>query len=241
MKPLIAIPSPRDLPEVKTVIDSLPADKLWLKYFRPEIDAYKIMQEEFLAKDYTHLVLIPDDLLVSSRHFQYLMQDAEDFPRDIVTGFCNVDTTDFKDFANVTVEEVHALRGNRKYRWFHLDLIWEEVKGVKQIDPLKYAAYPEYMIDVKFAGFAMFSIPRYMLEEIPFRNDSLSGYSLDGCCLDVMFCWDVIQKGYRILCDLRLKENHLKISDYRYDKFMAGVLPPYTFFDYQTETRMIPS
>lgn len=233
MKPLIVIPSPRDIPKVKVVIDQLPADKLWLKYYTPEISAYKLIQQEFVKrKEYTHLIIIPDDLLVSPEHFDLLLKDIEQYPEDVICGYCNVDQTNFRHYANVSIDEASPIRANRLYKWFHLDLIHKEVEGIKAIDPEKYKDWPEYMIDVKFAGFPMMAIPRVILHQIPFRNDSTTGYDSDGCCVDVMFCSDVIKAGHRILVDTRLRENHLKISDYRYEHFMAGVLPPYYFYDH---------
>jgi hypothetical protein len=46
-----------------------------------------------------------------------------------------------------------------------------------------------------------------------------------------MFCYDVWQKNRRVICDLRLREQHLKISDNSYKHFKAGIAQPYFYYD----------
>jgi hypothetical protein len=216
MKALICIPSPREIPEVKAVIDRLPDDKLWLKYYTPEILAYNIIYEQFMDSDYTHIVLIPDDLVVSLRDYEILKEDMAKYPENVVCGYCNVDTTTFKECANITFDRVRSLREGRSYNWVML----------RDIEPR------QDIVSVGFAGFPMFAIPKVVFNRgIKFRNDSFNGQDWSGCCVDVMFCADVKDKGIDILCDLRLHENHLKISDAAFTNFKAGIEQPYFYYE----------
>ncbi len=200
---------------MEKVIVNLPDDKLWCKYYKPEILAYNIIQEQFLDSDYTHIVIIPDDLLVNREDYEILKQDMEKYPEDVVSGYCNVDTTQFKDYANITYDVVSPLRANRVYNWV----------------PLQDADVRNDTISVGYAGFGMFAVPKSIFElGIRFRNDSFNGQNWDGCCVDVMFCYDVIQKGHKVLCDLRLRSQHLKISDNRFQHFRAGLDPPRFYY-----------
>ena len=67
---------------------------------------------------------------------------------------------------------------------------------------------------------------------IPFRNDG-------ACCIDVMFCHDINEAGYQILCDSRLRLNHLKINDNQYDNFRAGLAPREHYYDYKLTEQII--
>lgn len=209
MKPLIALPSPRDLPIVLEALDKITEyDKLWVKY-SPEHITYPIIREQFLKNKnkYTHLVICPDDLLIDDKNkLELLLQDYESFPFEdpdkiIMSGYCNVDTSDNSKYANITTTEVSNARHGRVYQWLTLQQL-ESKTG------------EHYLIEVKFAGFPLMVIPRSAIEQIPFRNDSSTGqFDALGCCVDIMFCNDAISKGYKIFVDTRVRLQHLKYSD----------------------------
>lgn len=231
IRPLIAIPSPRDIDRVKNAIDLIHADKLWIKYYKPEIDAYVIMQREFLASEYTHLVIIPDDLVVGLEVWNKFMTDIEFFPNDIISGYCNLDRTFNSGFTNISPKLVQRHRTGRTYTWFSMGGLWQEAADYRAEHPELHKDLPEYMIDVPFAGFPLFAIPREIVRKIRFTNDSPSGYDPLGCCVDVTFCYDAIKAGYRILCDIRLRTEHLKIDDNQVEHFKAGLVQPYYKYD----------
>lgn len=232
INPLIAVPSPRDIFQVKQAIDRIPADKLWIKYYTPEILAYDIMREEFLKhEEYTHLVILPDDLLVTLETWEDFIHDVEQYPRDIISGYCNLDRTFNSGYTNISPKLVHHRREGRVYTWFSMAGIKEEAKHYRIEHADKHIELPDYMIDVPFAGFPLFAVPRIAIDEIIFRNDSLNGRDPLGCCVDVTFCWDAIRLGYRILVDIRLRTDHLKINDGAVERFFAGVKEPYFEFD----------
>jgi hypothetical protein len=206
--PLIALPSPRDLPLVAEAMSKITKyDKLWVKY-SPEYITYPIIRDEFLKPEnknkYTHLVICPDDLLIDDpKKLDFLLEDSQmlgEEDKTIMSGYCNVDTTDNAIYANVTAYDVSSTRHGRIYQWFTL----------KQLEEIK----SDFLIPVKFSGFALMVIPRSAIEQIPFRNDSSTGvFDALGCCVDVMFCNDAISKGYKIYVDSRVRLQHLKQND----------------------------
>lgn len=214
MEPLITIPSPRDIPIVKEALDKITEyDKLWIKY-SPEHITYPIIRGEILKNPrYTHLVICPDDLLIDDKNkLETLFKDYEAFENPdkiILSGYCNVDTSENSKYANVTQYHVSNERAGREYRWFTLQQLEENSK------------YGNFLIEVQFSGFALMVIPRQAIEEIRFRNDSWTGnFDSNGCCIDIMFCNDVIQRGYKIYVDSRVRLQHLKHSDQNTSKLL---------------------
>lgn len=203
MKPLVFIPSPRDIPEFLEAVDKIKLDKYWVKYTRPEVYAYIHAQSFFLNnREYTHLVILPDDLLVTPSDLEKLLHHAKTVK--IVSGFCNIDTTDLKDYANICVKEVHAKRDKRQYTWMTFDEFTKYSDKYKEKNGL---------VKVQFSGFPLMVLERSVLEKVWFRNDSRCGLESNGCCLDVTFCYDAIQTGFDIYVDPLIRLTHMKIAD----------------------------
>jgi hypothetical protein len=251
INPLIAIPSPRTIPEVVQALGQVNKDYdlLWLKHM-PEYMAYQTMQTLFINhrdKNYSHLVICPDDLLIEKDKLQILLDDyhtcLDPKERDItiMSGYCNVDHGAFKYFANISLDNVSPNRNGRTYNWLTL----EDMRFRKQIfdnHPNTNNHKKKYLLKVKFAGFPLFVIPRKIVEQIPFRNDSPTGeFDSCGCCVDVMFCYDALQKGYQIYVDSRVGLDHLKISDQETSKSLKD-LPlkqPNYYYEYAEEKKIM--
>jgi hypothetical protein len=206
LNPLIALPSPSDFPTIKEALDKITEyDKLWVKY-SPEHITYPIIRTEFLNHpEYTHLVICPDDLLIDDKNkLEMLLQDSQTLgDKAIVSGYCNVDTSENSKYANVTQFTVPTKRQERiSYKWYTLEDLRQ--KSLQE-NPL---------IKVAFTGFPLIVIPRSAMEQIAFRNDSFTGqFDGNGCCVDVMFCNDAIEKGFEIYVDTRVRLQHLKFND----------------------------
>ena len=85
---LIAIPSPRDLPQFAEAVNKIPADKLFCKYMH-EQQAYDTIRENFLTsanEQYTHLAILPDDLIVTPYHWQQLVEDLHEYDFPVLCG-----------------------------------------------------------------------------------------------------------------------------------------------------------
>lgn len=114
MNPLLFIPSPRDIPAVKRWWHTLPYDRLIAKY-KPQNTAYIEAKKFFLKnKQYTHLVILADDLEVQPHHLTTLLADSENHPT--VSGYCNLaesnpDTYDLQPHADLTQDRPHTSHG----------------------------------------------------------------------------------------------------------------------------------
>lgn len=226
MNPLLCIPSPRDIPRFLARMDTITKyDKLWVKYFFPEIVAYHNIRREFLQhKEYTHLVIIPDDLLITQEKLDLLLDDFNHITGSedtVISGYCNVDTTRFKDCSNVCLSQVSVNRSQRIYSWITLQDFQDWRKEADYNKPLENLMY------VGFAGFTCMVIPRKIIEHREFRNDSASGHDSDGCCVDTMFCSHILEENYKILVDIRCDFHHMKIADNNYEYFYANVRKPF--------------
>jgi hypothetical protein len=237
LNPLIAIPSPRDLPEIIRSLDTITKyDKLWIKY-SPEHITYPIMRDKFLnhpSQHYTHLVIWPDDLLIDDKSkLEMLLEDSEKLgEKAIVCGYCNVDTSENAKYANVTEYNVSTIRHQRSYKWFTLEELKQ--KSLQQNPLLK----------TPFAGFPLMVIPRAAIEQVEFRNDSFTGkFDENGCCVDVMFCSDALKKGFEIYVDTRVRLQHLKQNDEAtstlLQKMPRGPNDYHHYFEYSDEIKVV--
>lgn len=215
--PLIAIPSPRDIVDVKTALDKLPADKYWVKYLR-EQQAYDKIRAFFLKNDeYTHLILNPDDLVVSPAVHNKLLEDLEQYPAvKVLSGVCNINSEpQYKGKVNVVKSHrINGIRSERKY------------------DYLSESAYDPKMpvIPVMFAGFAYMWIARDVVERVPFRDDQkVNGQDRgSGGAVDVMFCNDCLDRGIDIWADMTARSDHLSSFN---RTLKVGELPPQEIFE----------
>ena len=233
---LLFCPSPRDLEEFWEEFNKIKNyDKFIIRYMKPETTVYEIARKEFLKKEkYTHLVICPDDLLIKQQHVDQLYSDLcflemekEGQSQNVcIGGYCNVNTTNLADKANVTFDRVSHKREGRIYNFPTL----QQLRDMRQSLPLSASPYP--FTEVKFSGFPLFAIPRKIMERIEFRDDVEDGL---GCCLDVMFSYDCYMNNYTMLCDLSLELYHMKISDVRFRNYMVGVLEPNVYFEYKLE------
>lgn len=158
--PLLCSPSPRDIEKVRDALMECPYDILYAKYYREKL-AVTNLYEYFMAHpEYTHFIYCPDDLVIRPEHLSSLKKilDARDYP--ILSGVCNVDLDDMKDFLSITYNLPHPAKhikgkqlGWRYYHWYHKN----DGNGVVQ---------------TLHSGFAAQIIRRDVLEKIKFDNDA---------------------------------------------------------------------
>ena len=186
----------------------------------------------FLAnenKHYTHFVICPDDLIIKREHVNQIYLDLlylQTLGIDqsvCIGGFCNLNTTDKKDLSNICIERVNIEPyPNRRYNFATL----KELRDLRVKHKMRY-------IPVGFSGFPLMAVPRNILKDIEFRNDSEDGWQDYGCCVDVMFCHDVYESGFKVLCDLDLEMHHMKIDDFNMQNFYVNIKEPKRYFEYK--------
>ncbi len=193
---LLAVPSPRDIPQVLNEHPLLPCDIYVVKY-KPEWDAYFEIREFFLAhKEYTHLAVACDDVVVKPFHIKKIVRDLEESDYEVISGMMNVEQDDLVTM-NITPKEnvPDPVNDKRQYNWYKKSEV--EGKGI---------------IEVGFSGFPLLVIRRNIVEIIPFDSDG--GWNgLDNRSrgsLDVAFCYHCYEKGIKIMCDTDVVLLHLR-------------------------------
>lgn len=188
-------------------------DKYWVKYHSNEVELYNIARERFLiTEEYTHLVILPDDLIITQDDYDTLCDDIKRFDFKVLGCIANLDNQEqnkglYSTQVNDVLDAMDA--GNVRYNWMHEN---QRIKLMKK-NPIQ---------KVMFSGFAFMFIRRDIVKRIPFNSIAYSA-----CCLDTRFCWDCYQLKIPIFCDFRVVGKHLKIKDGVYEHWGVGIKPPY--------------
>lgn len=190
--------SPRsDIINVETWNDKLPCD-LFIVRFVAEFHAYKKAREFFMEhKEYTHLVIATDDIVVQPRHVEKLQKDLEEHDFPVLSGYMNVDQNDTQNM-NICYKIGMKQRRIRQYKWIQKDDLPDEM-----------------FIDVEFAGFGLTAIRRDIIEGYPvFAADKVfDGFPPHrGASLDFVFCWHCKDKGIPVKVDTDIQMKHLRAS-----------------------------
>lgn len=212
INPLICIPSPRYIEVFNEHISLLPYDKIWVKYY-PEPRAYQIFRDYFLEhKEYTHLVIIPDDLLVKPEHFERLKKDVEEYKFSIVGGICNLSCLKAdRDLTVLLSDDKICPHPDVPIPFKEFD--WARFSELES----KYKGHD--IIKVSFTGFPCLFIDRKIVEDVPFRANQR------GWSIDLTFCYDCQSKKIPIYADKRVQMLHLKgIDPYKYRHIQVDTL-----------------
>jgi hypothetical protein len=195
---LLGILNPRELPKFQESIDKINnIDKLRIKYFQPEADAYYSLRLWFLHHpEYSHLCLCPDDVLFTEKEIQTLIDDIQKFNPPVITGFSNINLTDQFNDVTLSLYPEPTERAARQYQLL-----------TKQ-DLTKMPRY----FQVKWQGFSLTTIRRDIVERIEFDDDSKwNGQPYgSGCCLDTVFSYNCNIRGIPMICDQQVQIVHLR-------------------------------
>jgi len=205
LKPLIFIPSPRDIPEFIDSVKLLTKyDKFWVKH-DAETTAYAKGRKFFLSseKNYTHFVILPDDLIVTQDHIEQLIEDIKQNDYQIISGITNIDSKpihygkycvakELPPLDDLTLDSYNWMDESYRDRWLRM--------------------YEEPIIQMKHIGFPLVFIRRDVIETLEFRLQPR--YT---SCMDLQFCIDCDNLGIPIFVDLRVVGHHLKKADGVYD------------------------
>jgi hypothetical protein len=194
MKPLLFIPSPRNIKEFNEATSKLELDKLWLKYY-PQEQAYTRARNWFLEDNkYTHIVILPDDLIVTQHSLDLLIEDAE--YHTIISGWCpNTVQDDGSTDSNFSIG--HLPPDPPKTNLYH-ELHFESLLFIER---LMRNSVP--IIPVAHQGFALTVIPKDVVRHIPFRTSA-------GCCVDSCLSLDLANAEITQFVDLRARSRHIK-------------------------------
>ena len=161
IKPLICIPSPRSIPIVLEALNEVKQDKLWIKDNFDELQVYALMRNYFLQnKEYTHLVILPDDLFVDAETFDILMNDLQKKDYPVLSGICNFNCDKWETYnIDLAIDYNHNLGKSyllaNEIPHYDYYIRTGKVKGIKK---------------VAFSGFPMTFVRRDVVEKIPFGS-----------------------------------------------------------------------
>jgi len=190
MNPLLFMPSPRDIPEVKKTWHIIPYDKFIVKY-TPEVEAYQIGRNFFLEhEEYTHFIICPDDLEISTQGVEQLMDDADEFDFPVISGIGNIDES-----------QPDLLAICRKPCQYNLGPSVGYGEYIKRDELPK-----DDIFEVGHLGFGCQIIDRDTIEKTTFQQWEDKGY------LDWQFSIECNKLGIQLLVDKRVSGYHRRFQ-----------------------------
>ena len=194
MRLLLGMPSPRNIKIVNDNWEKIDEDQIIVKHYK-EWSAYQQIRNYFLEhKEYTHLAICPDDLIITQKDIDVLKNDLIKYDYPVLSGVCNVNNGEF-DLIAIIIDSIPTLE--KETRSFNFDT-FEDLKT----DITK----------VLHAGFPLQIIRRDIVEMIDFDSDSkLNGGDPDTIGnLDLIFSHRCKELNIPIYCDRRAKMIHLR-------------------------------
>jgi hypothetical protein len=197
LKPLLCIFQFRQIPQFLESVKDLSCDKLWIKFY-PQREAYNLARGEFIKRtEYSHFLLLTDDVIVQQKDIDQLCGDAEHC--EIISAWFNGNLTDHTDDTNFSYNLPPDPPCKSTYEGYN----FEKIKNVERWQSVIPGAW---RLEVLHQGTALTLISRKIIEQVPFRHS-------EGCCIDSCLSLDLAEKGIKQYVDLRVRTLHLKISD----------------------------
>lgn len=197
IKPLLVIFSAREIKDFYDATSKLKVDKLWIKNYS-QLIAYPLARNEFLKekyKDYTHFVILADDLIVTPEDLNILTEECDNY--DVISGWCNLwRHGPYSHLSNLSYElppDPPAGGTTESYNFFPIDYV------------LWLRDWPTTIMRIKHQGTALTFLKREVLEDIELKTDL-------GCCPDAMLSLSLAKIQIPQYVDLRVRMLHLKDS-----------------------------
>lgn len=211
---LIFNPSPRIIKVFESKVKLLNSkyDIYRVKFDYDERHAYYTGRDFFLndpqGKKYTHMAILPDDLLIETHQVDKLVSDLEQNSHiDVLSGICNwscVDQKFFNTLAVIPYDKRGAFplfKTQAKYKFDSLlqrEQYKKESKGIKRI---------------LFAAFSFTIASRKVIEQFGFDPIQPSGQVVDGMGNDTVFYNNCLKKGINCYADYDVMLLHIKDID----------------------------
>lgn len=204
---LLTSPSPRKIKtfEQKIKLLNQKYDIFLVKFDFVEVNAYKTIRDFFLShKEYTHLAIIPDDLLVDVKHIDKLVQDLTERDYPVLSGISNFACTTKRFFNNMTcieygkIDAYMRMKKTGRYDYFKDIMSRERYNEIKE----QMKDKPNRIIRVTISSFPPTVIRRDIVEKLEF------GTNLMG--VDTDFFQKCINAGVDTYADLDVQTTHLK-------------------------------
>ena len=219
VNPLLVYFQAADYDDVLRPLKEIPCDKLILKYM-PYPRPHDYAREFFMQhKEYTHIIIHPQDLVVTKEHYFKLVNDLEKYDFPSLAGVCNVGKIGPLKYVWAICMELPTLdRDTRHYNWCPMG------KGLG-------------ILDVKFEGNMFNFIRRDIAEkrmidgEFVFRGvDNYNGKASP----DLVFAHNCDKLGIPIKVDTDVRMVHLAT----HNRIKVGKVPPEVYYERWGEKRL---
>lgn len=196
IKPLIFYMRAANYPDIIKELDQIPCDKFIVNYM-PYPFPHDMARQVFLEHDeYTHLIVMPQDLKVTKEDFDNLMLDIKKYDYPVISCVCNVEEKGHRNFGRwaICAECPSKDYSQRRHNWI--------------------PAYPEKfgIIQVGFTGFVFCAIKKHVI----LRMNSRTGEHIFKGCIhtdgspspDLNFCLNCKELGIPIHADTDIRLYH---------------------------------
>ena len=204
---LILNPSPRNIKIFEAKLKKLNTkyDILRIKNDFDEKHAYNSGRDWFLSHpEYTHLAILPDDLLVDLKHVDKLIEDLEEFDFDVLSAISNFALSTANFYKNMTAiewtkyEAVDQIRKTGRFDYFKHIMSRERYHKIKEEMQNK----PNRIIRVAMSHFPFTIMKRHVVEKITFGSNLMG--------VDTVFFQDCIKNNIATFADLDVELYHIK-------------------------------
>ena len=218
MKPLLAVLTVRQIPQVTASLDALPIDKVRICGYTERQIADSVWTEQLMPqvreRGYTHLSLISDDAVVPPHSLELVLAHAKRYPQRVTTGWCNQDFSDDRVALSTEplTDEIPKPHSYTLPTWRDV-LMGHEVQ------------------QTFFTGFALTTCTVAMWERYPYQ-----AYGPDGFAADYRMSQRLHQDGRQIdvLRDafvLHLRETRTGSPSHPERRVLVGEMKPEVRFD----------
>lgn len=214
--PLLVYWRPKDILQVLQGLKTIPCDKLFINYF-PYPYPQRITNNFFrIHKEYTHLIIIPNDLVCDVSHYNKIKSHIEKYDFEVVCGVAPVGFGRYKDYWCVTTNLPALDYNSRHYYW------------------LSKNRYPNMIIQPLFAGHPFMTLKRSVLDKIQLWvvEPKYAGMgqplweTSGGFASDLSLAYSLKEHGIKINCDTGIIMGHLRY----YEKMLVGIKKPKVVF-----------
>lgn len=208
INPLYVYMQPKHLPSVLQQLKNISfLDRLIFKYH--PYPTYSLAREYFLDHpEYTHLILHPNDIIVTRVNVLQLIDDIKKYEYDNISGVSNVDLELYQNHWAFCQELPKIAHEERVFPWVKMD----EDKGIRQ---------------VKHSGFQLFAMSRRVLKKFDIAGDELYLPGVPpGFSTDLVWSHQMAAANIPIYVDTRINMFHLRYEG----EMLAGKLGKQVLF-----------
>ena len=206
VNPLAVVMSVRDFPIafywIRKACRENNVDLLIVKNYPHDI-AHQKSREFFLKhEEYTHMIIVNEDTIVTPSHLKLLLEDLEEYDYPVIGGYCFPVSKRYPK-TNLTKKNMRNIRVVFANQYDFYDL--EEVITWSLDTPVE---------EFYFNGLTLTAIRRDIVKEIGFKpykyiNDRTLGFWVRrGIMFDLQFSNDLYDKGIKLMVDKRLLVLH---------------------------------